>query len=325
VIDYMTTWIKTVWFAMIVQLCFAGIGFAQSGSPGAPAAQQGTGESRRRVPPRPPASPWFIHSTVSTGFASNVHFDQEDLDAFGAVVGSGVRYEGDDFTVSYKIAVHRYTNTTRWNRVSQLIAASVERDLSDKWEFHTEGQIGFKGTSEDRDIVDQDLEISPRLEYQWTPDRRLRLFTVHRLKRYNDAPETNAFKNYIGAEFRETLQPRRYWEIGGRYETNDEQADRGDYRRWTYWLEHAIPVTGRDTLLVQVRYRFRRYTARFVEIDDEDYLRMDHRWIPSIGWTRPLGPDFDLRVDYTYESNSSNDPDREYRAHLLWSGIGVRW
>ncbi len=52
---------------------------------------------------------------------------------------------------------------------------------------------------------------------------------------------------------------------------------------------------------------------------------MDHRWISSIGWTRPLGPDFDLRVNYTYESNSSNDPDREYRAHLLWSGIGVRW
>lgn len=36
-------------------------------------------------------------------------------------------------------------------------------------------------------------------------------------------------------------------------------------------------------------------------------------------------PRLDLRVDYTRESNYSNDPDREYGAHLLWTGLGLRW
>ncbi len=285
----------------------------------------GEGSRERKPAPAPEPEPWSFFTTLSNGFASNIHFDQEERRAYGGVIAGAVRYEGDDFSVAYELAGHSYTNTTRWNRFSQLIQASIERDLPGNWEFETVGQVGFKGTSEDRDVVDQDFEVSPRLEYQFTAERRLRLFTIHRFKRYNADPDSNAFKNYLGAEFREVTGPRRHWEIGGRFETNDEPPDRGDYRRWTYWLERSLPLTERDALLMQIRYRLKRYTQRFVEAEDQDVLRVDHRWVPSMTWARALSRDLDLRLEYTYETTYSNDPDREYGAHLIWTSIGVRW
>jgi hypothetical protein len=316
-----------VWL-LATQVGIASAVFAQTGSTQSPAADD-RDTPTRQAPAQgaTPADrkPWTVFGSASNGLASNVNFDQEDLDSYGLVIAGGVGYAGDDFEVMYEVAGHSYTNTTRWDRISQRIEAAFERDLPGNWEFETVGQIGFKGSSEDRDIVDQDLEIMPRLEYRFSPERRLRLFTAHRLKRYNDAPDTNAVKHYIGAEFRETLGLRRHWEVGGRFETNDEGLDRGDYRRWTYWLEHGIPITERDALVMQIRYRLKRYTQRFVEVEDEDVLRSDHRFVPSIAWIRTLNHRFDVRFDYTYESNYSNDPEKEYGAHLAWSSVGVRW
>ncbi len=314
---------------IVAYVALGEIAIAQNGGAARPSASAAAQDAQRRGEPSPPTppdpSPWSVYTTLSSGFASNIHFDLEDRDAYGAVLGGGVRFEGDDFAINYEIARHSYTDTSRWNRFSHLIAASVERDLPGNWEFDTEGQIGFKGSSEDRDIVDQDLEISPRLAYRFSAERRLRLFTTHRLKRYNDDPDSNAFKNYFGAEFRETLSSGRHWEFGGRFETNDEPLDRGDYRRFTYWLEHGLTVTPRDSLLMQVRYRLKRYTARLIEVEDEDVLRVDHRWVPSVSWIRTIGPKIDVRVDYSYESNYSNDFDKEYGAHLAWTGLAVRW
>jgi hypothetical protein len=54
-------------------------------------------------------------------------------------------------------------------------------------------------------------------------------------------------------------------------------------------------------------------------------LRTDHHWIPSVAWIRPLNHRFEIRFDYTYETNYSNDPEKEYGAHLAWSSVGVRW
>lgn len=324
------TRVACVW--LLTQLAVAGAAFAQSSAaerrasaPDQRDAGQLGGEKKRLPPPPQEPNPWSIFTTLSNGFASNIHFDLEDRDAFGVVLGTGVRFEGDDFELTYEIAGHSYTNTNRWNRVSHLVAASFEQDLTDKWTFEPEAQIGFKGSSEDRDIVDQDLEITPRFEYQFSPERRLRLFTTHRMKRYNDDPDSNAFKNYVGAEFRETMRVGRYWEFGGRYETNDEPLDRGDYRRFTYWLEHGLQLTAQDALVVQVRYRLKRYTAREVEVEDQDVLRVDHRWVPSVSWVRSLSPKLDVRADYTYETNYSNDFEREYGAHLAWTGVVIRW
>ena len=316
---------------LAIQVTIGSGAFAQTdGTIQLPRGEQGTTTGRRTPPPRSTTTasepkPWTIFGRASNGVASNVNFDQEDLGSYGVVLAGGVGYAGDDFELTYELAGHSFTNTTQWDRISQRIEATFERDLSANWEFEAVGQIGFKGSSEDRDIVDQDLEIMPRLEYRFSPERRLRLFTAHRLKRYNDAPETNALKHYVGAEFREMLGPRRHWEVGGRFETNDEGLDRGDYRRRTYWLEHGIPLTDRDSLVMQIRYRLKHYTYRFVEVEDEDVLRTDHRFVPSITWIRAINHMFEMRFDYTYESNDSNDPEKAYGAHLAWSSFGVRW
>jgi hypothetical protein len=293
----------------------------------------GTGESQ---PPatQPPVipqqssargSPWSIFTSVRNGVASNVNFDLASVDSYGAVLATGVRFDSDAFEVSYEIAGHSYTNTNRWDRVSHFISASFEQEFGDKWNLGLIGNLGFKGSSEDRDVVDRDFEFSPELDYSFTPQRRLRLFTKHRLKRYDDDPDDNAVKNYAGLEFLQTIGPRHYVELGARYETNDERDNRSDSRRWTYYVGHGIPLTNVDALAVQVRYRLKRYTDRFVEVEDEDVLRVDHRWSPSITWIRTINSKLLLTFDYEYENTYSNNWEREYRAHMFWSSVRYGW
>jgi hypothetical protein len=76
---------------------------------------------------------------------------------------------------------------------------------------------------------------------------------------------------------------------------------------------------------MEIRYRLKRYTQRFVETEDEEVLRTDHRFVPSIAWVRSLGPRLAVRFDYTYETNYSNDPEKAYAAHLAWTSLDVRW
>ncbi len=322
-----------VWFCLAAILIGCpSAAFAQNGTTDPEATPAANSQDPTTIPaapsPRlsaPARGPWTLFGSASNGVSSNVNFDQEDLGAYGVVLGGGVAFVSDDFAFTYELAGHQYTNTEKWNRVSQRVEASFEKSLPGNWEFETVGQVAFKGSSEDRDIVDQDLEINPRLRYRFSPDRRVRFFTAHRLKRYNDAPETNARKHYVGAEFREALGEGRHWEAGARFETNDEDLAKGDYRRWTYWLEHGMQMTSRDTLVMQLRYRLKHYTSRVVEIEDVDHLRLDHRFVPAFAWIHAVNHRFEVRFDYTYESNYSNDPSKEYGAHLAWTSMGVRW
>ncbi len=320
-----------IWASLsaIILLCTTTAAFAQNGASTSTAAEsqetpQGVPAPERRVT-APDTGPWTFFGTLSNGLASNVNFDQEDLGSYGVVLAGGFNFVSDDFALTYEVAGHQYSHTERWNRISQRIEAAFERSLPGNWEFEAVGQVGFKGSSEDRDIVDQDLEIMPRLQYRFSPERRFRMFTAHRLKRYNNAPDENARKHYVGVEFREQLGEGRHWEAGGRFETNDENLVRGDYRRWTYWLEHGMQLTARDTFLMQLRYRLKHYTSRFVEIEDVDRLRSDHRFVPAFALIHAVNQRFQVRFDYTHESNYSNDPDREYGAHLAWTSLGMRW
>ena len=295
---------------------------------GTPEEQPGqTSDRLQPVPalPRTPSpSPWTVFTRVRNGYTSNIDFNQSNVSTYGGALVTGVEYEGDDVEVAYEIAGHQYLNSNRWDRISQVISASYEFPWGRRWDFQVEGTVGFKGSSEDRDLVDRDFEISPRFEYLFTKARRLRLYTKHRAKRYDDTPETNAIKNYFGVELLETMPSGRHVELGARYETNDEVRDRSDSVRWSYWAEHGIPLTERDLLVVGVRYRLKKYTRRFVEVEDEDVLRADHRWTPSVAWVRRLGK-IDLSFDYAYETTYSNDPEREYRAHMAFTSLGYRW
>ena len=291
-----------------------------------PSATEAKGEPQRQeIAPPPEPEPWSVYTTMANGFDSNVNSDENGVNAYGMVVALGARFDGDDFSAAYEMARHGYTHSEQWDRLSHFASVSYERRLSRNWEWEATGQAGLKGSSEDRDIVDRDFEVSPRLTYQISPERRIRFFTVHRWKRYDDTPQNNAFKNYFGAEYQHVFGPRYHVEVGGRFETNDEPLARGDYRRWTYWVEHGVPVTRNDSLLLQIRYRLKHYDNRLIEVEDEDVLRLDHRWAPSVAWMRSVSPNIDLRLDYAYDTNYSNDPERAYNAHMFWLTVGYRW
>jgi len=287
------------------------------------------GASTAWAQPRPSAEPRadrvLIYGILANGLTSNLEFDEKSDDAIGTILGAGVRVTRDDFEFAYEVAQHAYTAETERTRLSQLFTAAYDWNLPGRWHLDLAGEFAIRGSSEDRDIVDRNVAISPRLAYRFTSRHRLRFFTIHRLKRYNQDPEDNTVKHYVGAEFRHTTETRRYWEVGGRLETNDKVADRGDYRRTSYWLEHGVPITARNTLRTRVAYRVRRYSARVVQTDAGPVLRTDRRLTPGITWTRQLGRRLKWRLDYEFEANSSNDPGREFSAHLAWSRLTFGW
>jgi hypothetical protein len=67
------------------------------------------------------------------------------------------------------------------------------------------------------------------------------------------------------------------------------------------------------------------YPFRTVEVDDVDVNRRDHRWIPKVVWQHRITPAVDLRSSYTFETRTSNDLDREFRAHLVSIALVRRW
>ncbi len=311
--------------AAALQLGVAAAAAQEPQPPRPPPATVPSSESDR--PSRPDAdSSWGLHVSIANVLSNNIHFDREDIQSYGLVLGAAVNYTvWDDVVIGYEVANHRYQNTSRWDRVSHLFYGEAEYDLARWITAGLEGLVAFKGSSEDRDLVDRDFDLEPRLDIDVAPGMRIRLHTRHRLKQYLDAPETDAVKHYAGAEFRRTTPGGGLWEIGTRFETNREELERGTFTRWTHAIEYAIPLTARARLAVGVRYQLKRYPERFVTVDDEDVPRLDHRWLPTVTWSRPVGNRTEFRVQYAYESQFSLDPGRVYDAHVFQVGLGHRW
>ena len=144
-------------------------------------------------------------------------------------------------------------------------------------------------------------------------------------RRYDEDPGRNAFNRYVGVEFIERVATNRLWEVDLRYEVNETESPRQHYVRWTFGTGYSFVVARADRAEVEVRYRMQRYPFRLVDVDDLDVQRRDHREIPRITWTHPLRSNLDLRAGYTRETRSSNDPAREFTAHLVTLTLLRRW
>lgn len=276
------------------------------------------------VPSRPLS--WFV--TATSAADTNIDHNLDNLFAYGGAVGGGVQYQNrpDDpsFFMAYQTAVHRYARTDRWDRVSQHLRAVFERELSGPWELHTIGEISLKGMSEDRELSNQYI-LTPRLQYRIDRWRRLRAYGTLRLRRYDEDTGRNATNRYVGMAFTQRSQVGDEWEMNLRFEHNSASDPRHTYRRWTFSTEYMTPLTARDRLELGVRFRQQNYSHRLVEVDDNDVLRRDHRWVPSVDWVRAINSHAEIRLGYSLETRASNDPRREFAAHLFMMAATQRW
>lgn len=275
--------------------------------------------------------PAFHHLSLTSILMSraddNVNRDTIGTLSVGGIAGISARLASSAnrawVVLEYDAAVHRYSATTRFNRVSQRARSTLSARLSCDWglDLVTEGARG--GSSEDRDVSDQ-FSVLPRLEYRIDGARRLRFGVSQRWRRYPTDSLQNATNRYASAEFRHRLSDGAAFEAEVRLERNDARGPRNDFRRPTISTVYVTPVGKRAVLEVGMQYRSQRYSGRLVEIDDEDFPRIDQRLQPSVSLqVRVAGSD--LELGYEPEWRQSNDPTKSLSQNLLLVGVRRRW
>ncbi len=260
----------------------------------------------------------------SSIYEDNIEHDA-DVDAvqsYGMVPALHVRVQSgiEDplFVFDYLVARHAYSNTERWDRISNSFRASFEPRISDELHMITSAEVSLKGSSEDRDVSNQ-FQVMQEVEYRFTRRHRLQLYGTYRIKRFPDQPGAQDLKPNVGINFDRRYSNGERFETGVRYEFNKEEEIRGNYKRWTFAVEYRTPQFNklRDQFEFGIKHRTKSYTGRFVELDDQDYLREDHRLSIEAVWVHHFKRGVSTELGYEFETQNSNDPERLFDANAF--------
>lgn len=259
---------------------------------------------------------------LSSVFDSNIDHDAVPDASIGSIarMDLGLQSSRSDPIVQleYELGVYRFTNTERWNRITHDVVVELEPPLSGPIRPAFEGELRFGSTTEDRERADQFI-LEPEVELRLSRVNRLTLYGAQRVRRFTDRPDRDAINRFLGLEFRHYWSSGARWELDGRYEVNDAERERSRYIRWTGEATMRVPLTAQSRLRFGIRYRFRRYGERFVELDgEEEQVRVDRRWEPEVSLSYWLPGDVvQFRLEYEFEHNQSNELDEAYRAHRM--------
>ncbi|HYJ47929.1 MAG TPA: hypothetical protein VEV81_15070 [Pyrinomonadaceae bacterium] len=308
------------------------------GQTGGPVAPSKRATAKKRAPARSkpeqegasqPRRLWFTFS-LSSVFDSNIEEESRGVRSFGLVPSAGLHFQDNPekptFEADYEVALHRYTHSDKYDRVSQNLTASYRRQLTRRWQARTTGELSLKGSSEDHDVNDQYV-LEQQLHYRFNPANRLRLFAAYRLKRYPlEDVGKSAVDPYFGARFDQKLGGGRTWELLYRYDKNRSQDPKDRYVRRTYDAQFTTPLVKEhhDLLTLDLRYAPRLY-ARQIKVDGARVPRRDQRWTFDVLYERPLTEKVQLGLNYRYETRHSNDLDKNFNSHLLSVTFGYKW
>ncbi len=264
---------------------------------------------------------------VTGVYDTNIDHNDEPVASYGTVPATRIRLRdrvrNPIVTASYTIGRHSYSNTDRWDRVSHLATLDLEPELTDWLRPETSAEVSIRGSSEDRDISNQ-YRVDQAIEFRFTRSHRLAIYGGLLWKKFPDDPENDAFKPRVGITFQRRASGGRRWELDLRREWNEEESVSGEYDRWKVESSYRIPVSKLTDAKIEVEYRRKIYRERFVEIEDEDTLRRDHRWTLGASLSRSFLHNARIELDYKFETRDSNDPGKIYSAHLIMLGVGYR-
>jgi hypothetical protein len=325
-------------------------------APASPANAQADPRGR----PRPVVIRPYIDLGVTSVHDTNLERRFGGPSAFGMEAGTlaGVRAAASSLSASldYRLGVHRFETGGRWNWVSHTTRA-VLAARAGALTISATGEYLVGTPSEDREIGNQ-YGILPRLELRLDSRNRLRLQLGYRMRRFGDLGGDRAHNRLAGVDYRIGASGSANLELGSRFETNDTQNPRTDFRRWTHRLRFSSPV-GRDgEIAFQVRHYSRLYPERFLRMEAVDdvmdpdsawrsayrqyepgtwpaviplpdestdrFPRHDLIWIPSIEFGHRVGGGLELEFGYQYEIRVSNDLRKDYSGHTLRLGTRLR-
>jgi hypothetical protein len=285
----------------------------------------------RRLPVK--RNRFSFENAVTNVYDTNIDHDSTNLGSYGIVVGGNGRFRSlgsrPGLQLEYGIAVHQYTATDRWDRVSQIGRAGVDAPLGKHLLFGVTGEIFLKGSSEDREIGDQ-YAVLPRIEIRPTDNTRFRVITAYRKRYYGESSGSNATNRYVTFDSRIRLNGGTL-EGAARFEENLPKLTRLRFQRQTFTGRYGWDVGDRGQLIAGVEYRPVRYPERTVDIEDDEgetireEVRRDTRWKPNLIWLRQWTQKFRTDLEYEYEWRLSNDPDKHYRGHVLSLTTAVLW
>lgn len=285
----------------------------------------------RRIPVQ--RNRFTVENAVSNVYDTNIEHDSTNLGSYGIIVGGTGRFRSRGsrpaVQLEYGIAVHQYTATDRWDRVSQIGRAGVDAPLGKHLLFGVTGEIFLKGSSEDREIGDQ-YAVLPRIEIRPTDNTRFRIITAYRKRYYGESSGSNATNRYVTFDSRIRLNGGTL-EGAARFEENLPKLTRLRFQRQTFTGRYGWSVGDRSELIAGVEYRPVKYPERTVDIEDDEgetireEVRRDTRWKPHLIWLREWTRKFRSDLEYEYEWRLSNDPDKRYRGHVLTLTTAVLW
>ena len=256
-------------------------------------------------------------------YEDNIDHDDESIavQSYGSVPALKLQFRSSAsdplFAFEYLVARHQYTNTERWDRISNAFRGVFKPAVQKALRLQTSVELSLKGSSEDRDISNQ-FQVVQEFEYRFTRRHRLQLYGTYRIKRFPDQPGVQDLKPNIGINFERSNSDGERFESGARYELNREAEERGNYNRWTFSVAYRSPeIKERSQFEVEVKHRRKFYMARFVEIEDEDFLRQDNRLSIGVRWTYEFFWRVVMEMGYEYETRGSNDPDKLYEANAF--------
>jgi hypothetical protein len=275
--------------------------------------------------------PFFVvEASLTNIYESNINHDDDDVDSRGLIPGGTIKIQNrkskPTLELEYRIASHQYTNTSRWNRISNFIALSFSPRLSKRVYTETQTEISLKGSSEDRDLSDQ-YQIRQEVEYRLAKSVRIHLYGTLRRKRYPN-PIDNSFKPNTGSLLELRLPRSRAIEFEARHEVNIEKEERGRYDRQTVEFKYERPAIIKNAELeLKLKRRWKNYD-RLIETEQDGEVvempRRDQQTSLGLELSVPFSRKLKVVMEYEYEWRRSNDVDKLYNAHAAGASLTVR-
>ena len=258
---------------------------------------------------------WWVSMSLASVFDTNITHDEQQVGSFGLVPSFGFHFrdnaERPSFEADYEVALHRYTNTDEFDRLSHNLTAVYRRQLAKRIYAKTTTEISLKGSSEDREINNNYI-FEQQLQYRFAFNTRVAGFAAYRVKRYPFIEQdSNSIDSYAGAKVEQRFKGDRHVEFTYRYDHNRAWDPRNNYIRRTY----SLSIVRRDSLSAEFRYSPRDYQNRTTRVNGVRVPRHDDRWVFDVTYTRFIRPDLSMAIFYQYEKRNSNDVDKLFTSN----------
>jgi hypothetical protein len=301
---------------------------------------------------------------VSAGYDSNVDH-RFDAVAAPTVAATGEvelrrRARRTDLRLLYAVTHQRHELETVRTRTTHDARLTLGYSPNRQYSFAINFDSSIGGLSEDRELGTQH-GISPRVDVRLGERNRLRMRSIHRLRRFGERSGRDAINHGAGIDYRIGPNGRPTLEFATRYDQTSTDDLRSRFKRWSHRVTFSAPLARNTALSLGARQTTRTYPHRLVQLEpiaeldllpeereileqytqvellasipldsipDELLLRWrnlarrDEIWAPYAALTFAPGG-FEVRIAYDLEVRLSNDLRRGYSAHSV--EVGTRW